>query len=226
MIITIDGPSGSGKTTLALNIAKHLHFFCISSGYLYRSLVYILKNFYGYDEEKMKNPNIADVEAIFDNNHFRYEYEYGIAKVYWIDEITQFLKEVEISKFAPVLAENDAVRGIIKSYEKKLVLSRDSVVEGRACGSSAYPQAEVKFYVDAPVQLRAHRLQNDQMKRGKEISFDLAVQAIEKRDFIDKNRLVDPLQIPLGAIILDSSKYSSEELLEQALKYIKKYFRH
>ncbi len=225
MIITIDGPSGSGKTTLAINLAKQLHFFCMSSGYLYRGVAYILKNFYSYDDIRIKNPNIDDVQAILNNNNFRYEYEYGIIKIYWIDNITQFLKDVEISKASAMLAQNDATRAAIKWYEKKLVSSRDSIVEGRACGSSMYPQAEIKFYIDAPVEIRAHRLQNDQMKRGKEIHYAHAVEQIEKRDMADKNRLIDPLQVPQGAIVLDSSKYTSEELLKYALNEVGKYFK-
>ncbi len=70
MLITIDGPSGSGKTTLAILIAKELHFFCFSSGYLYRALAYILKNFYSYDEEKIKNLDPEDVRAILANNNW------------------------------------------------------------------------------------------------------------------------------------------------------------
>jgi cytidylate kinase len=225
MIITIDGPSGSGKTTLAVNLAKHLHFFCMSSGYLYRGVAYILKNFYSYDDIRIKNPNIDDVQAILNNNNFRYEYEYGIIKIYWVDNITQFLKDVEISKASAMLAQNDATRAAIKWYEKKLVSSRDSIVEGRACGSSMYPQAEIKFYIDAPVEIRAHRLQNDQMKRGKEIHYAHAFEQIEKRDFTDKNRLIDPLLIPQDAVVLDSSKYTSEELLKYALSEVGKYFK-
>jgi len=226
MIITIDGPSGSGKTTLATHLAQHLHFFCMSSGYLYRGVAYVLKNFYNYDDIHIKNPNIDDVQAILNNDNFRYEYEYGIIKIYWIDNITQFLKDIEISKASALLAQNDAARAAIKWYEKKIVSSRDSIVEGRACGSSMYPHAEIKFYIDAPVEIRAHRLQNDQMKRGKEVHYAHAIEQIGKRDLADRTRSIDPLQIPQGAIILDSSKHTPEELLEYALNYVKKYFNN
>jgi cytidylate kinase len=225
MIITIDGPSGSGKTTLALNIAKELHFFCMNTGYLYRSVAYILKNFYGYDFDKMQNLNIDDVHAILASNNFRYEYEYGVIRLYWVDDITMFLKDIKNSNLAAILAQHHGARSAIKLYEKKLVSSRDSVVEGRACGSTMYPQAEIKFYLDAPVGIRAHRLQNDEIKRGTKLLLHQAIEQIEKRDLIDKNRDVDPLQIPQEAIILDSSKYTSDELLEYALICIKKYFK-
>lgn len=225
MIITIDGPSGSGKSTLALHLAKELHFFCMNSGYLYRGVSYILKNFYGYDTYRMQNPDINDVRAILASDKLEYSYEYGIAKLYWIDDITIFLKDPEISKLATIIAQNDVIRAAIKTYEKSLVSSRDSVVEGRACGSVMYPHAEIKLYLEAPVLIRARRLQGDQSKRGVMLSLEQAVEQIEKRDFVDKNRATDPLQIPQGAIILDSSKYNPDELLELALDYVKKYFQ-
>lgn len=226
MIITIDGPSGSGKTTLALNLAKHLHFFCMNSGYLYRSIAYILTQYYGYDEQKIQHTGKDDIEAILNSPNFRYEYEYGLIKIYWTDEITMFLKSVEISRLSAVLAQNDVAREMIKNYEKKLVGSRDTIVEGRACGSSMYPEADLKFYLDAPVHVRAQRLQKDQKKKGNDISLHDSIEQIEKRDFIDTNRKKDPLVVPQGAIVLDSSNYSADELLEHVLNYVKKYFKN
>ena len=76
MIITIDGPSGSGKSTLAVMLAKYLNFSCLNSGYLYRGLTYVLKTYYGYDENKLKNPYMADVQAFFQSGNFVYEYQF------------------------------------------------------------------------------------------------------------------------------------------------------
>ncbi len=225
MLITIDGPSGSGKTTLAILIAKELHFFCFSSGYLYRALAYILKNFYSYDEEKIKNLDPEDVRAILANNNFRYEYQYGIAKIYWIDDITSFLKDIEISKLAAIIARNKDVRILVRAYEKNLISQKDTVIEGRACGSVVYPNADLKFYLHAPTDMRAKRLMTDQMKRGNNITFQEALKQVEVRDEMDKNREVEPLQIPQGAIILDSGQHSSEELLKIVLNEVKKIIR-
>jgi cytidylate kinase len=222
MIITIDGPSGSGKTTLAILVAKKLNFFCFSSGYVYRALAYILKNFYSYNEETIKNLEIKDVQAILANNNFRYEYQHGLAKVYWIDDITSFLKDTEISALAAIIAKDKDVRILVREYEKNLISQKDAVVEGRACGSVVYPHADLKFYLQAPTDIRAKRLMADQIKRGNDITFQEAVKQVEVRDQMDKNREVDPLQIPKDAIMLDSSKYTSDELLQIVLDEAKK----
>lgn len=225
MLITIDGPSGSGKTTLAIMIAKNLHFFCFSSGYVYRALAYVLQSFYGYDDAKIQNLNIQDVQAILSSNNFRYDYQYGVAKVYWIDDITSFLKDLEISKLAAVLAQHEAIRLLVREYEKSIISNKDTVIEGRACGSVVYPHADLKFYIEAPVDVRAKRLVQDQFKRGKIITFEEAVMQVKMRDEMDKNREVEPLQIPKGAIMLDSGKYTAEELLQIILDEVKQYFK-
>lgn len=226
MLITIDGPSGSGKTTLAMLIAKELHFFCFSSGYVYRALAYILKKFYGYDETKMQNVSIQDVSAILHNKNFSYEYQYGIAKIYWIEDITSFLKDIEISKLAAMLAKNELVRREVRAYEKNIIAQKDTVIEGRACGSVVYPHADLKFYLEAPVNIRAKRLVSDQLKRGVTILYQDALEQVKMRDEMDRNREIEPLQIPKGAIILNSQEDTPEELLEKVLLEVKKYFKH
>jgi len=222
MIITIDGPSGSGKTTLALNIAKHLNFFCLNSGYLYRGLAYVLKTFYAYDFEKMKNPDINDINTIFQSGKFQYHYNYGLIKIYWANEdITSYLKDPEISKYSALIGQNEYSRNAIHDYERFILDGKDVVVEGRSCGSFTYSHADIKFFIDASIEIRADRLQIDQKKRGKILSKEEALKQIQWRDLMDKERLVEPLVIPAGAIILDSSFYNIEELFQQALNAIK-----
>lgn len=220
MIITIDGPSGSGKTTLALMIAKHLNFMCFSSGYVYRGLAYVLKNFYNYNTERMKKPDQKDINAIFQSGTLRYDYQHGLIKIFWVDDITFNLKQVEYSTYASLLAQHEVVRNAVKEYEKKFLAGKDVVIEGRACGS-AWHSAEVKFYLDASIDVRAARFQQDQMKRGNIVMLYEAKRLVEARDQIDKNRTLDPLIVPDGAIVLDSSTQEVEKMLEEALHHIK-----
>lgn len=221
MLITLDGPGGSGKTTLALMIAKHLNFFCLNSGYLYRGLAYVLKTVYGYNDTTIQSVAVDDVEAIFNSPHFRYVYESGVVSMYWDVNITSFLKDVEISKLAAIIAKQEGVRNILRRYEKSLVQGIDAVIEGRACGSVVYPHADIKFYVTASQDVRAARLQQDQLKRGKNISISQALHQVQVRDEMDMNRLIEPLICPEGAIVLDSSVATVQELLKIALHAIK-----
>ncbi|MBP6892753.1 (d)CMP kinase [Candidatus Babeliales bacterium] len=221
MIITIDGPSGAGKSTLALKIAKSLHFSYLNTGYFYRGLAYVLKTFYGYDTHRMQHPNVADIQAIFASGNLQYVYDHGIAKMLWVDDITIFLKDPEISHLAAFLGQNDIVRTQVHQAERAFVTDHDSVVEGRACGSVIFPQAEVKFFLTASLEVRAKRLQHDQQKRGNELSAQEALQHIALRDKMDVERPVEPLIKPEGAIELDSTSTNADELLEICLKFIK-----
>ncbi len=221
MIITIDGPSGAGKSTLALNIAKHLHFSYLNSGYFYRGLAYVLKTFYGYDEQKMKNPADSDLVAIFESGNLKYAYENGVAKMFWIDDITFFLKDPEISRCAAFLGQNETVRTLVHQAEHAFIADHDSVIEGRACGSVIFPQAEVKFFLTATVQVRAARLQDDQAKRGNVMNMQEATEQINLRDQMDLQRPVEPLIKPQGAIELDSTNHGAHELFQVALQVIK-----
>jgi CMP/dCMP kinase len=221
MIITIDGPSGSGKSTLALKIAKHLHFSYLNSGYLYRGLTYVLKTFYRYDEIKMQNADPNDIQAILTSSNFVYQYAEGLTKVFWNGDITFQLKDPEISRLSAYLAQNSFAREQIHKFEYQFVKDHDTVVEGRACGSVIFPQAEVKFFLTASMQVRALRLQKDQIKRGNLMTLQEAIEHLELRDKMDLNRKVEPLIKPEGAIDLDSSALNPEELLQQALETIK-----
>lgn len=221
MIITIDGPSGSGKSTLALALSNHLNFFCLNSGYLYRGLAYVLKNFYAYDEIMLANPLLQDVQACFESGVFEYRYESGLAKIYWIDEITQFLKDPEMAKGAVLLAQSDIARSAIKQFQQSLIKNNDVVVEGRSCGSTMFPDAQVKFYLDAEPNVRAMRFVKDQEKRGNHFSFDNALDVIKSRDLMDRQRLIDPLIIPQGAFILSSSVDNQDQVLHKALNLVK-----
>ncbi len=225
MIITIDGPSGSGKSTLAVKIAKHIHFMYLNSGYLYRGLTYVLVNFYGYDEERLKHIDEHDVQAILSDKNFEYGYQDGLARMYWIDDITYQLKDSEISRLSAYAAQDPFVRMMMHEFIIDLVKDHDVVIEGRACGSVLFPQAEVKFYLTATEQVRALRLQKDQMKRGNLMIMQEALAHILMRDKMDKERSIEPLVQPEGSILLDSSLKNPEELLQESLEYIKKEFK-
>lgn len=221
MIITIDGPSGSGKSTLAIKIAKHLNFMYLNSGYIYRGVAYVLKTYYNYDKNKLANPDVGDVQAILRGSAFRYVYQEGLAKIFWgTDDITFQLKDADISHCAVLIGKVSMVRDEIHMFEKKLIGNHDSVIEGRAIGTTLFPHAQVKFFLTATVQARAQRLQKDQIKRGNLMTLQEATDQITYRDQADQQRTVDPLTRPVNAIDLDSTNTNPEELLQQALNAI------
>ena len=221
MIITIDGPAGGGKSTLSVLLAKELSFFCLNTGYLYRGLAYVLTTFYGYSNEKLQNPDVVDIQACMQSGNFRYDYIDGLSHVFFTDDITQFLKKIEIGQAAVILAQSDHVRQAIQNYERALVKDKDAIVEGRSCGSVVFPQAQVKFFVTADVQVRALRMVQDQKKRGNQITLEKALELVVLRDQIDEHRKWDPLVVPQGAIILDTTDLTPKQMLDKAVEVVR-----
>ena len=224
MIITLDGPSGSGKSTIAQLLAQKLGYFYLNSGYLYRALGYILVKYYGYDEAKLRNPDFKDVQSCLLSGKFIYDYVAGRAIVRFEDEITHHLKRVEVSEYASLISRHPEVRAILVEYQRNLALEKRSmVVEGRDCGSKVFGDARVKFFVTASSEVRARRLQKDQEKLGKILSYEEAYEFVSRRDNRDKTREHAPLVQPEGSVLIDTSDLGPEEVLEHMLAVLKNY---
>jgi len=221
MIITLDGPCGSGKSTLAQLLAVKLGFFYINSGYLYRSLAYVLVNDFGYDDEKLRAPLLADIQTILDPSHFQYQYQDGVAQVFFKgQEITHHLKYSVVSDHASLISAHAHVRSAVVGLQRKFGEMHNLVTDGRDGGTEIYPQAEFKFYLIAQDEIRAQRLQADLERSGMIISFDEALQMTQTRDTRDMTRLISPLKKADDAIEIDTSNQSIHQTLDFMLSII------
>lgn len=223
MIITLDGPSGSGKSTLAAKLAQKLGFFYLNSGFLYRALAYILVHYYQYTQEQLHNLELADIVEIFDPQNFEYVYQDGKAFVIFKgDDITSHLKNVEISKYASLVALHPFSRQAIVPFQRNYAKTHDMVCDGRDGGTIIFPHADFKFFVVADEQIRAQRLIDDEAKKGNSLVFEKALEKVQARDLRDQTRKVAPLRQAEDAVVIDTSKNSVEETLQILLKKIKK----
>lgn len=221
MIITLDGPSGSGKSTLAQLLAKELGYFYLNTGFLYRALGYILVEHYGYDGEKLRNPNIEDIESCLLSGKLIYNYIDNKAIVLFEGDITNKLKLVEVSDYASLISRHSEVRSLLRKYQRNLAAEKKNIVtEGRDCGSTVFFDAGLKFFVTASSKVRTERLQKDQRKLGRDLSYEEAYDLLFKRDNRDKNREHAPLVQAEGSILIDTSDLSAEDALEKMMKFI------
>lgn len=224
MVITIDGPAGSGKSTVAQALAQKLSFYYINTGLLYRALAFLLLKREGYTEQDLAHPRTEDLKRYLDLVHFSYHYSStGQVTITFEDlNITPFLKDEEIDRGASTVSVNPRVREAMHDIQHRIKEQHSVVIEGRDSGSTVFPHAEHKFFLTASPQERARRWQQMQEKRGHAVTLAQAEESLKERDRRDKERTVAPLIVPEGAIEIDSTDMSIDQVIQEMMKHIKK----
>lgn len=227
MIITIDGPTGSGKSTLGRMLAKYLHYYYLCSGLLFRALAYLLINKEIYKEEKLRNPSADDVRMYLNKERLQYCYDDAFQERIFFDKIdlTPHLKNFFIDKMTSILSENALVRKLIINRQRDIAYEyKDIVVDGRDSGSIVFSNATIKFFITAPLEIRADRWRNQQEKLGNRFSQKRAMEIVHKRDERDESRKIDPLIIPDDALVIDNSYANEEDALKNMLLLMQRDF--
>ena len=218
MIITIDGPSASGKSTIAHALAQRLGYFYINSGFMYRSLAYVLiEKFHTQDFAYITDELLQ--RAL---EHIAYSYVAGkVVMSYDREEITDFLKNSVIDRGASILSSYASVRELITAWQRHLADKyRNAVVEGRDAGTIVFPDAAYKFFITASAEVRALRWQKDQLRTANSYTFNEALYMINERDLRDSQRAIAPLTRAPGALVIDNSDLSIDEQLVAMQNYI------
>ena len=220
MIITIDGPAASGKSTIGRMIAKDLGYYYLYSGLLFRALAYLLVNKEVYKEDNLRNPHADDVGTYLDPERLLYHYDDQSYERIFFDgvDITPHLKNRFIGKMASILSTSKPVRKLLANLQRHIARKHDDiVVDGRDVGSVVFPDATVKFFLTAPLELRAERWRQQQAKISENFSREQAMKIVNERDQRDETREADPLIISDDALIVDNSHMSPKETLKKIL---------
>jgi cytidylate kinase len=216
-IITIDGASSSGKSTLAKGLAKHFGFKHIDSGAMYRALTYYAlelqllgEDFYKIKELKSLLPTIK-----IDFNSDDFVMLNG--KV-----IEGKIRSLEVAKYVSIIAKESIFRKFLVDRQRELGERGNVVMDGRDIGSVVFPKAEIKFFLEASIDVRTARRFTELKEKGDVVSYKEVYDNIAKRDEIDSTRLDSPLVKPTNAIVLSSQESTSENLLAKAIDEIEK----
>jgi CMP/dCMP kinase len=202
VVIAIDGPAGAGKSTVARAVAERLGFTYLDSGAMYRAAALAA----------MRQPNrsTADVAAELD-------LELGERVIANGEDVTDAIRAHELSEAASKIATDQRVRDALVQKQRELLSSGDWVAEGRDIGTVVAPQAELKIFLTASPEARAHR-------RALELGADwrTVLQDQTLRDEQDRSREHSPLRAAVDAIELDSTDRTAEDVASQIVTLLRK----
>lgn len=208
--ITIDGGSGVGKGTISKLLAQKLKFQLIDSGAMYRTISYLLFS-NSIQTEDVSQEYLSDIIFLYKNSVLYVKYNNNVAIVEDLPIRTQENSQ-NSSKYAVI----PIIRQYVTNQIRELMSQGGYVLEGRDAGSVIYPQAEVKFYIECPIEIRAKRRLEDYKQKGILYTQEEVEQELEERDHRDKNRETDPLIVPKNAFIItnDDSKTLNQRVDE------------
>ena len=203
--VAIDGPGGTGKSTIAKAVAERLGLEYIDTGAMYRSIA--LKSVrlsVPLDDEPKVIEMLADTVIDFNDN-----------KVYLDGEdVSGQIRTNEISMAASTISKLGPVRAKVDEVSKRLAATKDVVMEGRDIGTAVIPDAEVKIFMTAAPEIRAKRRYEQLVAAGKPANLEEIKEDIEKRDYQDSHREINPLKQADDAVYMDTSDMSIDENID------------
>lgn len=214
--IAIDGPAGAGKSTIARRVARELSYIYVDTGAMYRAMaLYIFRN--GIDPQ--------DTEAVSrrcKDADISIEYRDGEQVVLLGGEnVNSFLRTPEVSEMASRTSVNPEVRAKLVQLQQQLAKRENVVMDGRDIGTVVLPNAQVKIYLTASVDVRAKRRFLELQQKGEQADLQHIAAQIADRDYRDMHREISPLRQAEDAVLIDTSDMSIEEVTETILRIAK-----
>ena len=214
LIITLDGPAGSGKSTVAKRLAQRLGLEFLDTGAMYRGLCAQCLDA-GIDPATQ--PQRAAELAQKTDMRFDWQHEDDGAPRLFVGEreVTDRLRDGDVTATVSDLAAIAAVRQVLVEQQRRIARQHPRLVtEGRDQGSVVFPQAQVKFYLDATAAVRAQRRARQLREMGRQADEQAILAAITQRDHKDSNRRDGPLICPADALRIDTSAMALDQVID------------
>ncbi|KMK51752.1 cytidylate kinase [[Actinobacillus] muris] len=218
MVITVDGPSGAGKGTLCHALAAELGFDFLDSGAIYRILALAAQ------QENIALDNEEQLAELARRLDVKFELVGSEIEVILNGQnVGDLIRTAQAGQNASKIAIFPNVRKALLQRQRDFRSERGLIADGRDMGTIVFPEAEIKFFLDASAEERAKRRVKQLQEKGFNANFDEILAEIKERDFRDRNREVAPLIPAKDALILDSTYLSIDEVIQKALDHIRQY---
>jgi len=214
LIITIDGPSGAGKTTVSKLLAHRLRYRYIDTGALYRGVALeAMSSGLNPDDDTGLETVLSSLKMKFVSG------EKGLRLISNNSDITDKIRTPEISMFASAASARPVVRNFLLDLQRDLGKEKGVVFEGRDMGTVVFPDADVKFFLDASHKTRSLR-RYQELKSETSQSLQDVEKDIKRRDKNDSARDLAPLRPAEDAVIIDSTHLSAQDVVDRMLNVI------
>ena len=214
LLITIDGPAGAGKTTVSRELADRLGYRYIDTGALYRGVALAAQS------RKTDPQNDAELEQLCSELKLDFiRNDKGLRLLSNGADISDLIRTPEITMLASAVSARPVVRHYLLELQRKLGEEKAAVFEGRDMGTVVFPDADIKFFLNASTRERAERRFNE-LKTNSSQTLDEVQRDIQQRDKNDSTRAVAPLKPAGDAIVIDSTDLTVSQVVERMLSHI------
>ena len=212
--IAIDGTASAGKGSIAKGVARALDLPYVDTGAMYRSIALLTR------EAGLNCQVPSDVIACLESVEFDFTWVNEQLLV-WLNgrDVTPLIRTEEMGGYASQVSVIPEVRARLSEMQKSYAASTSLVMDGRDIGTVIIPDAELKVFVDADIQIRGARRYQELLRRGQNVTLQSVIDDLRERDHRDKTRKVAPLKMAEDAVLLDTSKLSITEGIQQVLMW-------
>ncbi len=209
-VVAIDGPAGTGKGTIAALIAKDFGFLNVDTGAMFRSVTLAMLR------ENIKLEEETRIQKLLDEIQIELEEENDKQIVLLNGEdVTKEIRTKEVNAFISEVSALPMVRRKLLDLQREIAKDKNVVMEGRDIGTTVFPNANVKIYLDASSEERARRRVRQNEEKGITMSYEEVLESVKRRDKLDSTRKLAPLKKADDAIYIDGTNLTIEETQEK-----------
>ena len=217
IIVAVDGPAGSGKSSISKEAARKLGLKYIDSGAVYRTITWYLLQKYKADlkpKEYINDLTDISINQIFNND--------GSCTTFINNQnVSDKIRDTTITGNIGVVSDNIEIRNYINKLLRELAEENSVIMDGRDIGTVVFPDANLKIYLDASVEVRANRRAKEIKETGKDVDIKDIRNQIALRDMQDTSRPYGRLVKAADAVVIDTTNMAKDEVIRKVISLIR-----
>ncbi|CAN5136120.1 (d)CMP kinase [soil metagenome] len=217
IIVAIDGYSSCGKSTLARALAAKYHYAYVDSGAMYRAVtLFFLNNDVDYSDNEQVLRALDQITI-----GFKFNPETDTNETYLNGLNVEYaIRDMRVSQQVSEVSRLKDVREALVEFQQEMGEHRGIVMDGRDIGTVVFPDAELKLFMTADMEVRIQRRYKELLAKGEKITIEQVVENLSHRDLIDTTRKESPLRQAVDALVLDNTNFNPEEQLALASRWV------